>query len=179
MKIYTMTGDNGTTTLPDGTRVPKNDSRVEMYGAIDELSAYLGLLVSCMDDLRDKQVVEDIQRRLFFLSTSLPGYRKEPDVLDRDGVEILEKEIDTVTELLPPLRSFILSGGTHAASVCHVCRAVCRRVERCLVSLSCEYGVSDVVLQYINRLSDYLFVLARKLNFIARSPEKSLRISCG
>lgn len=161
-RIYTKTGDGGTTGLGDGTRVPKDDPRVESYGEIDELNSWIGLLLTeeLEDTLRDALL--EIQHDLFDLGgeLSVPGLSLVGDqrVLD------LEKLLDQLNAALPPLVDFILPGGTRAAALSHVARTVCRRAERRLVSLKQLQPVSDTALRYLNRLSDLLFVIARRLN---------------
>lgn len=179
MKIYTKTGDNGTTSLASGLRVAKTDARIEAVGAVDELNSWLGLLDTLMEDDRDKAFVEQAQGALFGMGALLSGGNVDAatiaECLDTARVEA---EIDAVSQVVPPLRSFVLPGGCRAAAVCHVCRTVCRRAERRVTALQGgETGV-DSALRYLNRLSDYLFVLARKLNIVSQTTEKSWRFSC-
>ena len=167
MKIYTKTGDQGITTLLGGLRVPKFDLRIEAYGTVDELNSYIGLL-------RDQEVngtrtgfLKEIQDRLFTIGSDLatvPGKDKikKPDLHSED-VEKLEQEMDKMDADLPMLASFILPGGHQSVSFCHLARTVCRRSERVVVELASVESVSDLVIQYLNRLSDYLFVLGRKM----------------
>lgn len=167
MKIYTKTGDQGITSLLGGMRVPKSDLRIDAYGTIDELNSYLGLL-------RDQEVNEDrsyflkeIQDRLFTIGADLatvPGKDKikKPD-LHNDDVEQLEREMDIMDAELPMLTAFILPGGHQSVSFCHLARTVCRRAERITVELASFEPVSELVIKYLNRLSDYLFVLGRKM----------------
>ena len=175
MKIYTRTGDAGETSLFDGTRVRKNDPRVDAYGEVDELNAWLGLArASQLDPALDGDVMQ-IQRDLFALGAQLadPADKIAARVMkasltDAD-VERLERLIDRFEEELPPLRRFILAGGTAAGATLHVARAVCRRAERHIVSLHPPVG--PVLVRYVNRLSDLLFVMARVANHRAGSPE--------
>jgi cob(I)alamin adenosyltransferase len=168
VKIYTKTGDAGQTSLFDGTRVRKNDARVEAYGEVDELHAWLGLArASRIDGALDEAVVQ-IQRDLFALGAQLadPADKLAPRVtkavIGDPEVDRLEQLIDRLEEELPPLRRFILAGGTPAGAALHVARAVCRRAERRMVAL--EPPIDAVLLRYVNRLSDLLFVLARVVN---------------
>lgn len=170
MKVYTKTGDKGQTSLVGGQRVSKCCDRLESYGTVDELNSHIGLLISMCGNERDKAFLTDIQATLFvvggYLATDNTQHEvRQGNIVTSDMVETIEKEIDRLQELLPPLRLFILPGGSMAASQAHVCRTVCRRSERCILRLvECRAEVDDQVLSYINRLSDYLFVLARKLN---------------
>jgi cob(I)alamin adenosyltransferase len=166
-KIYTKTGDKGTTSLIGGTKVLKSDLRIEAYGTTDELNSYIGL---CYDLLKDEQsgiVLREIQDRLFTIGSSLacdPDREpklKIPDLKEED-VQLLEKEIDRMNEVLPEMKSFILPGGDPVVSHLHIARCVCRRAERSCVRLQTESDeIEPIVLKYLNRLSDYLFVLAR------------------
>ncbi len=168
MKIYTKTGDTGQTSLFDGTRVRKDDARVDAYGEVDELNAWLGLSrASRLDAPLDEALVR-IQRDLFALGAQLadPGEKLAPRVTkaviaDAD-VERLEQLIDLLEAELPPLRRFILAGGTPAGAALHVARTVCRRAERRMIAL--EPPIDPVLVRYVNRLSDLLFVLARAAN---------------
>ena len=167
MKIYTKTGDQGTTALFGGKRVSKADLRIETYGTIDELNAWIGLLRDQQVNEGRKNFLVDIQDRLFTIGSILatePGNTKVkiPSLEDQD-VSLLEKEIDHMDAQLPPMRSFVLPGGHQSVSFCHVSRTVCRRAERLTISLSTNEGVDPRVIQYLNRLSDYLFVLSRKM----------------
>lgn len=161
-KIYTRTGDAGTTGLADGSRVPKNALRIEAMGAVDELNSALGVLLAegLPDDIR--ACLAELQHDLFDLGgeLSVPGH----PVMAAAHVARLEAVLDEFNAILPPLRNFILPGGTRAAGLAHVARAVCRRAERRLVALARTEQVPPVMLQYVNRLSDLLFVLARTLN---------------
>ncbi|MEZ5174400.1 MAG: cob(I)yrinic acid a,c-diamide adenosyltransferase [Bacteroidia bacterium] len=167
MKIYTKTGDTGKTGLLGGSRVPKHHLRIESYGTLDELNSFLGLLRDQgLQPDATSQILE-IQDRLFTLGSLLasePGKSKvKIPLIDENDVLFLEKAIDSMNEELPEMRNFILPGGHQAVSVCHIARCVCRRAERIIVHLSEESEVPAVVLEYMNRLSDYLFVLSRKL----------------
>ena len=170
MKIYTKTGDRGTTSLVGGERISKSCERIESYGTIDELNSYVGLLVTYCTDEMDKNMLQTIQNKLFVVGgylatdTSKTAVRQSL-ILDEDNVKAIEAEIDRIDQLLPPLRVFILPGGSRAAALCNVCRTVCRRAERCIIRLM-ETGaeIDENVLSYVNRLSDYFFLLSRKLN---------------
>lgn len=176
-KVYTKTGDEGTTSLVGGVRVRKTNPRIEAYGTVDELSAQLGLLASFMKDGDDKNMVIRIQRTLFtvcsYLATDTTQTQLAPSyTLDGGEVEILEQEIDHLNGSLPRQTAFIIPGGSHEAALAHVCRTVCRRAERRIFFLAETTKLDSRVLQYMNRLSDYLFMLARKLNFIDGVREK-------
>jgi len=162
-KIYTRTGDDGTTGLGDGSRVPKDAARVEAFGTVDELNAGIGLLRSELPANHEAQkLLGEIQHDLFDLGGELciPGYI----LLKPEQIDLLENEIDRLNEDLPMLKEFILPGGSRAASLAHVARTVCRRAERRVHTLAhSEDSVGALPLQYLNRLSDYLFVLARAL----------------
>jgi cob(I)alamin adenosyltransferase len=164
-KIYTRTGDDGTTGLGDGTRIAKDSARVDAYGTVDELNSVLGLLLT--HDLPEiiQQALRVIQHELF----DLGGELCVPDrtVLAETQVTRLENLLDHLNRDLSPLKEFILPGGSPAAAVCHVARTVCRRAERCVISLARTDKVNPVTIQYLNRLSDLLFVMARALNVLA------------
>lgn len=170
MKVYTKTGDKGQTSLVGGQRVSKCCERLESYGTIDELNSHIGVLITYCSDSKDASFLLDVQAKLFVVGGYLATDNSQRDV--REGnivtpqmVEEVEHEIDRLQELVPQLKLFILPGGSRAASYAHVCRTVCRRAERCILRLA-ETGaeVDEYVTAYVNRLSDYLFVLARKLN---------------
>lgn len=167
MKIYTKTGDQGTTSLLGGIRVPKSNLRIDAYGTVDELNSYIGLLRDQPVNEKRADFLKEIQDRLFTLGADLataPGKDKvkKPD-LHLEDIEVLEQEMDQMQELLPPLTAFILPGGHQSVSFCHLARTVCRRAERITVELTSFEPVSDLVIQYLNRLSDFLFVLGRKM----------------
>lgn len=170
MPIYTHTGDKGQTSLVGGTRVSKTHLRLEAYGTVDEFSSHLGLLCAMLTDEHDKQFIINIQQTLFDLSTILatePESRYQPKPLAASLITEIENEIDQIQATLLQLRAFIIPGGTQASAQAHVCRTVCRRAERRILSLAETVSVDDILLQYMNRLSDYLFVLARKANHSA------------
>ena len=177
MKIYTRTGDGGETALFDGTRVPKSDLRVGAYGDIDELNAWLGLVrATRLDGDLDTMVVR-IQRDLFALGSRLadPSHRIAERVtkaaISAGDIDRLERWIDTLEGEVPPLRRFILAGGTPAGASLHVARTACRRAERAMVALGTA-SVAPELLTYVNRLSDLLFVMARVVNRRAALPEE-------
>jgi len=175
MKIYTKTGDKGLTSLIGGTRVPKHHLRIESYGTVDELNSYIGLIRDQGIAERHKEVLKEVQDRLFTIGSSLASdpdtsKMKIPDLHLAD-IELLEKQIDLMDGELPALRHFILPGGSNAVSFCHIARCVCRRAERLSVHLSEDSFVDDKVIVYLNRLSDYLFTLARKIGNEQQIPE--------
>jgi len=175
MKIYTKKGDKGQTSLIGGTRVAKNHLRIESYGTVDELNSYIGLIRSQKIDEQLQLILKEIQDRLFTIGSSLAAdpeksKMKIPDLHESD-ITLLEDEIDKMNEVLPPLKHFILPGGELSVSSCHLARCVCRRAERIAVHLSEESFVDEKVLVYLNRLSDYLFVLGRKINYDNKSEE--------
>jgi len=167
MKIYTKTGDKGYTSLIGGTRVPKHHLRIESYGTVDELNSYIGLIRDQEISEHDKALLKEIQDRLFTIGSSLAADPEKsrmviPDLTNGD-IELLEQEMDLMNETLPPLKHFILPGGSNTVSYCHIARCVCRRAERLSVHLAEESTVDKRVNIYLNRLSDYLFTLARKV----------------
>ncbi|HEY0742351.1 MAG TPA: cob(I)yrinic acid a,c-diamide adenosyltransferase [Chryseosolibacter sp.] len=167
MKIYTKTGDQGTTALFGGKRVSKADLRIETYGTVDELNSWIGLLRDQEVNFKRKDFLINIQDRLFTIGSILatePGNTKvKIPALSGDDVQSLEKAIDEMDAQLPPMKSFILPGGHQSVSFCQVARTVCRRSERLVIALNQQESVEAVVIQYLNRLSDYLFVLSRKM----------------
>lgn len=167
MKIYTKTGDLGETSLLGGTRVLKSHERVEAYGTIDELNSFLGLIKDQPIDQHYKALINRIQENLFIAEAWVAA---DPDLpapglpeLDPGEIVLLEKEIDLMNQSLPELTHFILPGGHLAVSYCHVARTVCRRAERSVIRLKKSKSSDEIIIQYLNRLSDTLFVLARKL----------------
>ena len=180
--IYTKTGDSGTTSLVGGSRVAKDDRRVEAYGTLDELNSHIGLLAEMFRPTQGGYYDElkTVQHNLFTIQTLLATedealYARLPQ-LDADEVDMLERQIDTISDLLPKLHSFVIAGGNLTGAQCHVCRTVCRRAERRIVSLAREEKIDDNILRYINRLSDYLFVLARRA-VVAEGKQEDLYIS--
>jgi cob(I)alamin adenosyltransferase len=167
-KVYTKTGDKGETSLIGGTRVPKHHIRIESYGTVDELNSYIGLIRDQPIDNHSKTILVEIQDRLFTIGSSLASdpeksKMKIPD-LKEDDILLLETEIDKMEETLPEMKSFVLPGGHTTVSFCHIARCVCRRAERLTIHLSENDYVDELVIKYLNRLSDYLFVLSRKLS---------------
>ncbi len=165
-RIYTKTGDEGDTALFGGRRVAKSHLRVDAYGTVDELNAYVGWLRDSVAEDHIRHVLTQVQHRLFTVGAALASdpekHPPTPDLLPED-IALLEQEIDRMDAQLPPLKHFILPGGHTTVSVCHVCRTVCRRAERLVVALHQTDPVETLVLQYLNRLSDYFFMLARQL----------------
>ena len=175
-KVYTRGGDMGKTSLVGGQRVSKASERLEAYGTVDELSSHLGLLASLLADGDDKALIIRIQNCLFNVCTNLATDQEQTPLspsayLPEGEIELVEQKIDEIMKLLPEKQGFVLPGGTKEAAQAHVCRTVCRRAERRIVALSEVAKISPEVLQYVNRLSDYLFVLAKKINFNANQSE--------
>jgi len=182
-KVYTRGGDKGLTSLVGGQRVRKCSARLEAYGTVDELSSHLGLLAAMMPHGLEQEMVFRIQNNLFNVCTNLATDQEQTPLypsahLPEGETEWLEQQIDNIMAQLPQEQGFILPGGTPAAAQAHVCRTVCRRAERCIVALAEQATVSPEVLQYVNRLSDYLFVFAKKLNFMAAHSEKTWQNAC-
>lgn len=179
LKIYTKTGDLGLTSLIGGTKVPKSHLRIETYGTVDELNSYIGLIGDLIEDTHSKIILKEIQDRLFTIGSSLAcdpdkePLMKIPDLKETD-IELLEKEIDRMNEVLTPMKYFILPGGHITVSSTHVARCICRRAERLCVNMQ-EHGlfVDPLVIKYINRLSDYLFVLSRHVGHLLKVEEVS------
>lgn len=175
-KIYTKTGDKGETSLIGGTRVPKYHERIEAYGTLDELNSFIGNLRDQISDQHLREVLLKIQENLF-TAESLLATDPEKEItralphLSEEDVLTLEQEIDAMNEHLPALSSFILPGGHPLVSLCHVCRTVCRRGERIIIKLASDMAVDEILIKYVNRLSDYLFVLARELAFVNNIPD--------
>ncbi len=182
MKIYTKTGDKGTTALFGGTRVPKHHIRIDSYGTVDELNSHIGLIRDQDIDELSKNVLINIQDKLFtvgaVLATDpekaiLKSGKKRLDIptIAKEDIELLEKEMDRMNESLPPMTHFVLPGGHQTVSFCHIARCVCRRAERLATALYEIAPFEETTLQYLNRLSDYLFVLARKLSHDLKADE--------
>lgn len=166
-KIYTKTGDKGTTSLIGGTKVSKSHRRIEAYGTVDELNSFIGLCIDHLKSNNISNVLREVQDRLFTIGSALAcdpekeTKLKIPDLKEED-ITLLEKEMDKMDEVLAPMKSFILPGGHVAASTLHVARCVCRRAERCCVRMQKKGAeVPELIIKYLNRLSDYLFVLSR------------------
>jgi cob(I)alamin adenosyltransferase len=168
MKIYTRTGDDGKTSLSGGRRLPKNHVRIEAYGAVDELIAWIGLLRSHKENIIRHEMLVYIQEQLMASASALAYDNENPGgkrpLPDPGCVTVLEQEIDRMEEFLPPLKSFILPGGNIAVSYCHIARCVCRRTERRVLSLNNSEYAPEIIHKFLNRLSDYLFVLGRLLS---------------
>lgn len=175
MKIYTKTGDKGTTALFGGTRVPKHHIRIESYGTVDELNSYIGLIRDQKIDPRSTEILVHIQDRLFTVGAILATdpekailkngkERLNIPKISPENIELLENEMDIMNDALPQMTHFILPGGHTTVSYCHIARCVCRRAERLASQLNEIEAIDPHVLRYLNRLSDYLFVLARKLS---------------
>lgn len=164
LKIYTKTGDKGTTSLLGGTKVLKSDLRIEAYGTVDELNSHIGLCRDLLKNKKQKKILLGIQNHLFIIGSLLASdlgkeiKMKLPE-LKEANISFLEEEIDKMDSILPPMKNFILPGGNKTVSSIHIARTVCRRAERCCVKLQSE--THSLILKYLNRLSDYLFVLAR------------------
>jgi cob(I)alamin adenosyltransferase len=165
MKIYTRTGDDGTTSLFGGKRVSKSDVRIESYGTVDELNSFIGLVRDQEVNHKRKETLVAIQDRLFVIGSMLavePGNTKvKIPTITAEDVAFLEQEIDQMEDQLTPLRNFILPGGHPSVSYCHIARTVCRKAERTVIALSTQDDVNPLLINYLNRLSDFLFVLAR------------------
>lgn len=176
-KIYTKTGDQGSTALFGGARVPKNHIRIESYGTVDELNSYIGLVRDSLADKPVREALKEIQDRLFTLGAILatdpskdPNKLQTPD-LHKGDVTFLEGEIDRMEAPLEPLKNFILPGGHPTVSHCHIARCICRRAERMTVALNENEPVLPIVMQYLNRLSDYLFMLGRYVAYLLEAEE--------
>jgi len=182
MKVYTKTGDTGTTALFGGTRVPKHHIRIESYGTVDELNSHIGLIRDQEMNVHYKEVLIEVQDRLFTVGAILAtppeketlknGEKRLQNlgILEAD-IQYLENEIDAMEEALPPMTHFVLPGGHTTVSYCHIARCVCRRAERLAVHLNDIEPTDELVIKYLNRLSDYLFVLARKLSYDLNADE--------
>jgi len=178
LKIYTKTGDKGNTSLIGGTKVPKNDLRIDAYGTIDELNSYIGLIIELITYQQANDALREIQDRLFSIGSLLAcdpdkEIRMKLPGLYVEDIHLLEKWIDQMDGDLPVMKSFILPGGSKSVATIHIARCVCRRAERAVVALSNQHKLPDHVLVYLNRLSDYLFMLSRyigKLEGITEIP---------
>jgi cob(I)alamin adenosyltransferase len=174
-KIYTKTGDKGTTSLVGGTRLPKDHIKIEAYGSVDELNAWIGVLADAPENKERNAFLKEIQDRLLTIGAELASEheqnkKKLPELFESDIV-VLEKEMDFYNETIPTLRAFVLPGGHPLVSFAHVARTVCRRSERQVISLSHNEEVNPLIIKYLNRLSDYLFVLSRKITQEQNAPE--------
>ena len=182
MKVYTKTGDKGTTALFGGTRVPKDHMRIESYGTVDELNSHIGLIRDQEMDAHYKTILIEIQDRLFTVGAILATppekevmkngeLRLQKLGITESDIDLLENEIDSMEAALPPMTHFVLPGGHTTVSYCHIARCVCRRAERLAVHLDHNEPIAPIAIKYLNRLSDYLFVLARKLSFDLNAEE--------
>ena len=175
-KVYTRTGDQGETSLVGGVRIKKSDIRLEAYGTVDELSAYLGMLVAMLETGEEHDFLIRVPNNLFNVCTHLATDQSQTPLypsahLAEGEIELLEKRIDEIMRSLPERQGFILSGGTTTAAQAHICRTVCRRAERRIAALAEGAQIAPEMQQYVNRLSDYLFVLAKIINFNAGKSE--------
>ncbi|MCE3258541.1 MAG: ATP:cob(I)alamin adenosyltransferase [Bacteroidetes bacterium] len=174
-KIYTKTGDKGLTSLIGGTRLPKHHIRIEAYGTVDELNSHIGLLRDVIQDTPTTDLLISIQDRLFTIGSHLAAdpekNKMELPSLFEDDILALEKAIDKIDEVVPEMKSFVLPGGHIHVSYCHIARCVCRRAERAVLRLAENEKVDDLHFKYLNRLSDYLFMLSRWLTFSYNSQE--------
>lgn len=174
MKIYTKKGDKGETSLIGGKRVNKSHARLHAYGTVDELNSYVGLLRDSIEDKSIRAELLEIQDRLFTLGSLLaatPDSKMELPSLSEADIKSLEDSIDSMNEVLPEMRSFILPGGHKTVSLCHVARTICRRAERWTIAVNEDEMVSHLILAYLNRLSDYFFVLSRYMSNILNVSE--------
>ncbi len=168
MRVYTKTGDDGTSGLIGGTRVEKYDLRLESYGTVDELNSWLGLIRSQPIDQNTREVLLSVQNNLFVIGARLATDLSRADLADKlplsmDDIAKLEKEMDLILDHLPPMEHFVLPGGSNTISYCHLARTVCRRAERRVCQLAKGVSTPPEIIKYLNRLSDYLFVLSRKI----------------
>lgn len=168
MKIYTKGGDKGTTSLIGGRRVPKYHSKIEAYGTVDELISYIGLLRDYYENNYYKEFLIDVQDKLMtcsaLLAADCDGCEDELPQINSKDITKLEKEIDKMEEKLPPLKSFVLPGGHPVVSFCHITRTICRRAERITIRVAEEFKVDELVIKYLNRLSDFFFVFSRLIS---------------
>lgn len=173
MKVYTKTGDTGTTSLVGGKRVPKDCARLESYGTIDELNAQVGLLLTYVSEPMDRETLIGIQNNLFVIGAQLATEAPQVPSVIITSVDVtkLEQSIDAASEGLPKWRGFTLPGGCRPAALAHVCRTICRRAERRILTLNSSEEVAPELLAYVNRLSDYFYILALRLNFLQGTEE--------
>ncbi|MBR3856422.1 MAG: cob(I)yrinic acid a,c-diamide adenosyltransferase [Bacteroidaceae bacterium] len=173
MKVYTKTGDTGTTSLVGGKRVPKDCARLESYGTIDELNAQVGLLLTYVSEPVDRETLIGIQNNLFVIGAQLATEAPQVPSVVITSVDVtkLEQSIDAASEGLPKWRGFTLPGGCRPAALAHVCRTICRRAERRILTLNSSEEVAPELLAYVNRLSDYFYILALRLNFLQGTEE--------
>ena len=182
-KVYTKTGDDGNTSLVGGIRINKADVRLEAYGTVDELNSHIGLLSAYVEDDEIDAILTRIQSDLFIVGTHLATDQSQTPlypsaILPEEEVSFVEREIDRILSELPEKLGFVLPGGSISASQAHVCRTVSRRAERCAIRLAQEAKVGKEILHFLNRLSDYFFVLAKKMNNIEGKSEKIWQKPC-
>ena len=182
-KVYTKTGDKGITSLIGGTRVKKSDIRINSYGTVDELNSFIGLLVTHTEEQETIDLLTEMQNVLFNIGCNLAmgdNFKKElkESVVTNKLIENVEKSIDRMQAAIPELKSFVIPGGSRSASIAHVCRTVCRRAERLIIALDESSEVDRNLMAYVNRLSDYFFVLSRYLNNIEKVDEKIWQNPC-
>ncbi|GAB6976876.1 cob(I)yrinic acid a,c-diamide adenosyltransferase [Prevotella falsenii] len=182
-KVYTKTGDKGTTGLIGGTRVKKSDIRIDSYGTVDELNSFIGLLATYVNEQETADLLAEIQNILFNIGCNLAmgeNFKKEikESVVAGVFIEHVENAIDRMQAAIPELKSFVIPGGSRSASIAHVCRTVCRRAERLIIALDETSAVDSNLMAYVNRLSDYFFVLSRYLNNIEKVDEKIWQNPC-
>jgi cob(I)alamin adenosyltransferase len=174
-KIYTKTGDTGLTSLIGGTRLPKQHIRIEAYGTVDELNSHVGLLRDVVNDKATFELLIQIQDRLFTIGSQLAAdpekNKMQLPVLFEDDIVVLEKAIDGINEIVPEMKSFVLPGGHVNVSYCHIARCVCRRAERSVLRLAENEKVDEINYKYLNRLSDYLFMLSRWMTHVLNANE--------
>lgn len=169
-KIYTKTGDKGTTSLVGGKRVSKAHIRLEAYGTTDELNSFVGFLIEQIEEEHDLKILSFIQHKLFtvgsYLATETEAIPpKAASIITEKEISLIEEEMDRMDDELPQLNQFVLPGGSESAARAHICRTVCRRAERCIYRVKEEFTIDDQILTFINRLSDYFFLLARKESY--------------
>lgn len=165
--IYTKTGDKGMTSLVGGKRVAKAHVRLDAYGTTDELNSFVGFLAEKIEDEHDLKILSYIQHKLFtvgsYLATETEAIPpKAASIITEKDIQLLEREMDNIDSKLPMLKQFVLPGGSESAARAHICRTVCRRTERCIYKVKEEFPIDDQILMFVNRLSDYFFLLARK-----------------
>lgn len=170
--IYTRTGDKGTTSLVGGVRVPKTHARLEAYGTVDELNSHLGLVIAYLPEGEEKDLLQYVQHKLFSIGSYLATDTSQTQLdissqVSESGIERLERALDRIDSELPPQTAFILSGGSVRSAECHIARTICRRAERRILALeeNQECEVDEKVKRFVNRLSDFLFILSRKMNY--------------
>jgi cob(I)alamin adenosyltransferase len=178
-KIYTKKGDGGLTSLVGGKRVPKISRRIEAYGTVDELNAFIACLLEEVESYEDRMFILQIQSNLFNMGAYLASEAGfSPCTISEEEIENLELEMDKIDTLIPPQKYFVLPGGCKSSALAHVCRTVCRRAERRIFIVHKSENVDEKVLKYINRLSDYFFLLSRKQNFIYDIEENIWKNTC-